>query len=215
MKRYSLWVKCLTFFLAVVTALGVAVSTLGIFVAGSMDMYNTDDYAEWIHGRYSNLAMEVADHVMMDYGREKSDCPEWILDQQGYLYAIKRVEGWYDLSASDWCYTIQKDAKIVRSTYTDDFKENVVHFAYSLDMQYPMVGAIEDYTEYFHETVIDEPIPVHYKQESGYQVDVWFSRNHTSYYVSNGLSQSVVQWLFEARYILEILGVYPPSVNLF
>ena len=46
MKRYSLGVKCLVFFLAVVTLLGVAVSALGIFMAESQSMYTHDDYEE-------------------------------------------------------------------------------------------------------------------------------------------------------------------------
>ena len=39
MKRYSLWVKSLVFFLTVVTLLGVAVSALGILAAESHSMY--------------------------------------------------------------------------------------------------------------------------------------------------------------------------------
>ena len=47
MKRYSLWVKCLAFFLAVVTLLAVAVSGLGILLAESMNMYTQNSFESW------------------------------------------------------------------------------------------------------------------------------------------------------------------------
>ena len=68
MKRYSLWVKCLVFFLAVVTLLGVAVSALGILFAESQSMYVQDDYEQWIHENYRDRADIIAEHVM------KSSC---------------------------------------------------------------------------------------------------------------------------------------------
>ena len=60
MKRYSLWVKSLVFFLAVVTLLGVAVSGLGILAAESQNMYAQDDYEEWIYDHYRGRARDIA-----------------------------------------------------------------------------------------------------------------------------------------------------------
>ncbi|MBR2420790.1 MAG: hypothetical protein IKB09_00380 [Oscillospiraceae bacterium] len=201
MKRYSLWVKCLVFFLAVVTLLGVAVSALGILFAESQSMYVQDDYEQWIHENYRDRADIIAEHVMLSYGGELSDCPQWLLDQTGYLYAIEQMENWFELSDGDWCYSIQKDGTIHRSTRVAAIEENALHFVFEKQLQYPMVGVTENYTEYFHETVTDEPIPIHYKYESGYQVDVWVSRNHTSYYKNNGLSQAAMKELFHLRYV--------------
>ena len=101
MKRYSLWVKCLVFFLAVVTLLGVAVSALGILAAESHSMYTQDDYEEWIYDQYHDRALVIADQVILDYSGELSDCPQWILEQTGHFDAIKRVKNWYELSEED------------------------------------------------------------------------------------------------------------------
>ena len=202
MKRYSLWVKCLVFFLAVVTLLGVAVSALGILAAESQCMYTHDNYEDWIHSQYQDRAHMIADQVLMDYGASLSDCPPWILEQTNYANAIQHVKNWYELSESNWCYTLQKDGKILRNTYTDSFEKDALHFGFMLDFSYPMVGVSEEYTEYFHETVTDEPVPVHYQYDSGYQVDIYISRNHTSYYINNGISQTAMKWLFAARYVM-------------
>ncbi|MBQ5866006.1 MAG: hypothetical protein IIW56_04910 [Oscillospiraceae bacterium] len=202
MKRYSLWVKCLMFFLAVVTLLGVAVSGLGILAAESQCMYTHDNYEDWIHSQYQDRAHMIADQVLMDYGASLSDCPPWILEQTNYANAIQYVKNWYDLSESNWRYTLQKDGKILRNTYNDSFEKDALHFAFVLDFSYPMVGVSEEYTQYFHETVTDEPVPVHYQYDSGYQVDIYISRNHTSYYINNGISQTAMKWLFAARYAL-------------
>ena len=202
MKRYSLWVKCLVFFLAVVTLLGVAVSGLGILAAESQCMYTHDNYEDWIHSQYQGRAHIIADQVLMDYGASLSDCPLWILEQTNYANAIQHVKNWYNLSESNWRYTLQKDGKILRNTYNDSFEKDALHFAFVLDFSYPMVGVSEGYTEFFRESVTDESVPVHYKHESGYQVDIYISRNHTSYYINNGISQTAMKWIFAARYAM-------------
>ena len=202
MKRYSLWVKCLVFFLAVVTLLGVAVSGLGILAAESQCMYTHDNYEDWIHSQYQDRAHMIADQVLMDYGASLSDCPPWILEQTNYANAIQHVKNWYNLSESNWRYTLQKDGKILRNTYNDSFEKDALHFEFMLDFSYPMIGVSEEYTQCFHETVTDEPVPVHYQYDSGYQVDIYISRNHTSYYINNGISQTAMKWLFAARYAM-------------
>ena len=86
MKRYCLWVKSLCYFLAVVTLLCVAVSTLGILFAESESMYTHDDYEQWIYSNYHDRANVIADQVMLAYGSELSDCPQWVLAQTGHLF---------------------------------------------------------------------------------------------------------------------------------
>ena len=134
MKRYSLWVKCLVFFLAVVTLLGVAVSALGIFAAESLSMYNRDNYEDWIYDQYHDRASIIADQVIMEYSGELSDCPQWLLDQTGHFNAIERVKNWYELSEEDWCYTIAKDGTILRSTRNDTFEKDALHFAFIMEI---------------------------------------------------------------------------------
>ena len=202
MKRYSLWVKSLVFFLAVVTLLCVAVSGLGILAAESHSMYTQDDYREWMYGQYRNSAEFIADQALMDYGASLSDCPQWVLEQTGYANAIRHVEGWYELKDTNWCYTIQKNGEILRNTYTPDFEQDALHFIFEKDFTYPVVGISEEYTEFFHETVVDEPIPVHFKEAYGYQVDIYVSQSHTSHYINSGLSQNAIKWLFDAKYPL-------------
>ena len=207
MKRYSLWVKCLVFFLAVVTLLSVAVSGLGILMAGNLKMYTRDDYDEWMYGRYHNMADTVAQHVMLDYGSSMSDCPQWLLNQTEYANAIQAVEGWFELTPSNWCYSIQKNGAVLRNTHIGDFEKDALHFVFEKECIYPVVGIADDYAEYFHESVIEEPVPVHYETKTGYQVDVWISRNYTSTYMNNGLSPSMLQWLFSAKIPIIVLAV--------
>ena len=205
MKRYSLWVKSLLFFLAVVTLLSVAVSTLGILFAESQSMYTQDDYEQWIHSKYQNRAEVIADQVLLSYGSERSDCPQWILDQTGHLYAIEQVESWFELNDEDWCYSIQKNGTVLRTTRNAAIEENALHFAFAKDLHYPITG-VSDHTEYFHNSVTDEPVPVTWKYDSGYQVDVWVNRNHTSYYQNDGLSPNTLKLIFDARYPLIVIA---------
>ena len=206
MKRYCLWVKSLVFFLAVVTLLGVAVSGLGIFAAESQCMYTHDDYEEWLYGQYQERAQIIADQVLLDYGGELSNCPDWLLDQISFADAVKRVENWYNLSESNWSYTIQKQGKILRQTNTLEDKFNALHFIYELDFSYPVLSENADYLEVFMNPYTDEPVSVTWYHESGYQVDIYISRDHTSYYVNQGISQNNMKWLFAARYPLIAVG---------
>ena len=105
MKRYSLWVKCLVFFLAVVTLLSVAVSGLGVLMAGSMEMYNYTDYISWMAGNYSHIAEAIAGHVVQRYGVEQSEVPQWLLEQTGYAqYTYENVGDWFALADDEWYY---------------------------------------------------------------------------------------------------------------
>ena len=213
MKRYSLWVKFLAFSLAVVTLVCVAVSALGILMAESLCMYTQDDYEEWLVGRYRDIADQVAVQVLMDYGAELSDCPEWVLEQTDYVDSIKKIENWFALTSSNWCYTIMKNGKLLRSTYTADFKDNTLQYAFEKDSRYPVTGVAEEYTEYYRPSVVDQSVPVHYEKLTGYQVNVWISRNYTSTYMTNGLSPTMMEWLFTAKFA--IVGIAVVSFILF
>ena len=139
MKRYSLWVKCLVFFLAVVTLLGVAVSGLGILVAESMSMYTQESYEEFVHNQYRNLAETVADQVIRDYGSQLSACPQWLLEYTGYQDPIEHLEGWFELSEDDWYYTIRDaSGKVVRDTKSARVKDPVV-FIFERSAEYPVI----------------------------------------------------------------------------
>ena len=205
MKRYCLWVKSLCYFLAVVTLLCVAVSTLGILFAESESMYTHDDYEQWIYSNYHDRANVIADQVMLAYGSELSDCPQWVLEQTGHLDAINYVENWFELNDGDWCYSILKNEKIIHSTRNPDVEANALHFAFEKDLSYPVTG-VSDATEYFWDSVVEEPTPVHYQYDSGYQVDVWVSRNHSSYYKNHGLSPNTMKLIFDARYPMIVIA---------
>ena len=207
MKRYSLWVKCLVFFLAIVTALGVAVGALGVLAAESMSMYTRDDYRDWLYDQHHNRAYYIAELVLQDYGGKMSDCPNWILEQTGHAYAIEHVEGWYELSAADWCYTIQKsNGAIAVNTYTDEFAKDAMCFKFEMDTHYPMLGPDDHGSEVFWDGVnLEEGTAVHYQYETGFTVTVWLNPN-SSVDPNNGLSQTALQELFALRYglIVEI-----------
>jgi len=139
MKRYSLWVKCLVFFLAVVTLLGVAVSGLGILAAESMSMYSRDDYRAWLYDRYHNMAENLADQVMREYAGQHSRSPQWVLERTGYAYAIQNVKGWYELADEDWYYTIlDPSGKEVAST-EKELEEPLVFMFGEMSSAYPVI----------------------------------------------------------------------------
>ena len=80
MKRYSLWVKCVTFVLCVVLLLCVAVSGLGVLLAESVSMYGYADFRSWRYSRSENMAQTLADQVMREYAGQQSGSPWWLLD---------------------------------------------------------------------------------------------------------------------------------------
>ena len=216
MKRYSLWVKSLVFFLAVVTLLCVAVSGLGILAAESLNMYTQDDYEEWLYSQYRDSAYMIADHVMMEYGASRSDCPEWILEQTGYADAINNVKNWYDLNDGNWCYCIQKDGTVLRNTRTESFEQDALRFVFEMDLHYPVLMKNEtdsDYYEAFQNPDNLEVVQAYYKHGTGYQVDIYISREHTSYYINSGISQNAMKWLFAAKYPL--IAIAAVSLLLF
>ena len=101
MKKYSLWVKCVTFALCVVLLLGVAVSGLGVLFAGSAGMYNFSSYSAWINDNYYDIAETVAHNVVRAYAAEESDSPQWLLEQYGFNETDEDIGAWFDLSGND------------------------------------------------------------------------------------------------------------------
>ena len=82
----------MTFVLCVVLALCVAVSGLGLLLAGSMDMYRYSSYEDWLNARYYYTAERIAYYVMRDFGADLSESPQWLLEQTGYAYSLERLE---------------------------------------------------------------------------------------------------------------------------
>ena len=180
MKRYSLWIKFLCFFLAVITLMCVAVSGLGIFAAESLCMYTHKDYREWLYSQYRDSAQVIADQVLLEYGSTLSDCPQWLLDQTGHYNAVARVQNWYDLTENNWCYSIMKDGRVLVSTHSENLEEDALHFIFERELHYPMLVEEAQNVEYFVDPVTDVPVCVTWEYQEGYQIDVWISRDHTS-----------------------------------
>ena len=248
MKRYSLWVKCLVFFLAVVTLLGVAVSGLGILAAESMSMYSRDDYTSWLYDRYHNMAENLAYQVMQDYAGQYSQSPQWVLEQTGYAYAIQNGKGWYELTDEDWYYTIlDPSGKEVASTEKKldepllfmfgemsspypvivtrpdampetDETDAPLETTPTTEVTEPSVAPQEDQTgptvavpynanEYYdvlYNPYTDEEVWVQYDLLEHYQINIGVRGDHVHYYISNGISQTMMKQLFALRYALII-----------
>ena len=147
MKRYALWVKCVTFVLCIVLLLCVAVSGLGILLAGSFNMFGYEAYENWRHSRSENMAEQMAHQVMQDYAAKYSNSPQWLLEQTGYAYSIENGMSWFNLSEEDWYYEVlDPSGKLVAG------KQKF--------LDYPMVFAFEDMTSNYPVIVTpDAPIP--------------------------------------------------------
>ena len=117
MKKYAFWIKCVTFVLAVVLALCVAVSGLGILLAGSFNMFGYETYENWRYSRSQNIAEQIAHQVMQDYAVKYSNSPQWLLEQTGFAYSIENGMSWFNLSEEDWYYEVlDPRGKLVAST---------------------------------------------------------------------------------------------------
>ena len=141
MKRYSFWVKCVTFVLCVVLALCVAVSGLGVLMAGSAGMYNFSSFDAWINDNYYHIAQTIADQVMTRYGVTLSEAPQWLLEQTGHAhYAYENVGDWFNLDDSDWYYII-KDAggQILETTYSQDVEEPLKFIFEDRSSDFPVI----------------------------------------------------------------------------
>ena len=141
MKKYSFWVKCVTFVLCVVLALCVAVSGLGVLMAASMEMYNHSAYDAWMTDNYYQIADVIADHIIQRYGAEQSESPQWLLEQTGHAhYAYENVGDWFDLADNEWYYII-KDARgrTLEATSTPNIKEALKFTFENLSFEYPVI----------------------------------------------------------------------------
>ena len=258
MKRYSLWVKCVTFALCVVLLLCVAVSGLGILLAESMSMYGYADFRSWRYSRSENMAKTLADQVMREYAGQQSGSPWWLLDQTGYSYAIENGMSWYELSEKDWYYIVTApNGKVVADTRKElenplvfifgDMTSNypvIVTPAESLlsETQVPDVTEIpadttltqpeepshpvtaptefgariyneDEYYDIYYDPTTDQEVWVQYDLLERYQVEIGVREDHSGYYVSNGFSMELMQWLFFVRYYL--IAVAAGSLLLF
>ena len=236
MKRYSLWVKCLTFFLAVVLLLCVAVSGLTILFAESMNMYNQDSYDDWHYNQHKDLANEIAYQMMRSYGAELSESPQWLLEQTGYLYIQENLKNWYNLSENDW-YCIIKDTndQVVLSTYTTGLANEFTF--HGIKAEYPViVERVEylpveetvnnatvdwetlpttsvEYAESHWDPISGDEVFVNYLSTPSCQVTVGISMDYTGYYRNHGLSLGMLKWLFAAKY--SMIAIAAVSLLLF
>ena len=93
-----------------------------------------------------------------------------------------------------------KDGKVIRNTRTQDFPQDALRFIFEMEAHYPVLVDEAQSIEYFLEPETDMPVGVEWRYQDGYQVDIYVSRNHTNYYINNGISQSAMKWLFYAKY---------------
>ena len=226
MKRYSLWVKYVTFALCVVLALCVAAGGLGIILAESMNMYTQGDYEKWYHDQHRDLANEIAYQMVRSYAAELSESPKWLLEQTGYLYIQDNLRDWYNLTDDDW-YCIIRDinGKVVHSTSEQVTMNDAVEFVFhGVKDQYPVIVGREErplvdnataepeaetmptagieYKESFWDPTNGDEVFVEYIATSGYEVTVGICSSYTGYYKIHGLPWGVLQWLFAAKYPL-------------
>ena len=240
MKKYALWVKFLCFFLAVVTLLCVAVSGLGVFLAGGMGMYNHIDYEAWVHGNFYNIAQNIAEHVMNSYGKTLSEVPQWLLEETGYAYRdpVATVNSWFDLAGNEWYFSVKDaDGKEVLSSQSANVAEPVIFTFENLSATYltivgrqanapmlikpevndvpetvpvntelattePTTVIIDAYTESFWDPNNGDEVFVRYSNMDGYTVTVGISKHYIGYRNYSGLPQSIMGWLFSARFAL-------------
>ena len=146
MKKYSLWVKSLSFVLCIVLALCVATSGLGILLAGSFNMFGYEAYESWRYGRSENMAEQMAHLVMQDYAVKYSNSPQWLLEQTGFAFSIENGMSWFNLSEEDWYYEIlDPRGKLVAST--QKILDDPLVFAFGdMTSNYPVIVTPADAT---------------------------------------------------------------------
>ena len=140
MKKYSFWVKCLTFVLCVVLLLCVAVSGLGVLLAAGSGMYNFSSFSAWLNDNYYDIAETIAHNVVRAYTADQSDSPQWLLEQYGFGQTDEDIGAWFDLSGNDWYYIITDTTdKVLYSTQTPNVEEPVLFGFENLEVSYPVV----------------------------------------------------------------------------
>lgn len=165
MKKYAFWVKCVTFALCVLLALCVAVSGLGLLMAGSMGMYRYSSYEQWRNAQFYNTAEQITYYIMRDLGAELSGSPQWLLEQTGYAYAIEEMESWYELSENDWCYIVEDaNGKILRNTQNSNVKDMVLFSFENRYAEYPVIVG-------YRNPVPETAVPTEAASETSYAVD--------------------------------------------
>ena len=226
MKKYAFGVKCVTFVLCVVLALCVAVSGLGVLLAESMSMYTRGDYEYWYHDQHCDLANQIAYQMVRSYTADVSECPQWLLEQTGYLYIQDNLRDWYNLTENDWYYIIRdENGKVVRNTSEQVTMNDAVVFVFhGVKDQNPVIISSEkrplvddatsepqpetmptgnvEYTETFWDPTNGDEVVVGYVTTPGYEVEVGISSSYTGYYRTNGLPRGMLEWLFTARFAL-------------
>ena len=225
MKRYAFWLKTLAFALAVVMLVGMAACGLGVLLAENYGMYSQSDYDTWLYERNNMWTSTLADQVLLDYGAQLSDCPQWLLGETGYLDAIERAENWFHLDHDAWCYTIQKsDGTLLRDTRPEDFAADAPAYTYVADARYPVMAQNNEteatlsaetetdatYTEYvenFWNPETDEFINISYAEIPALTVTIWLNKSVGNPYLV-GIPDTMFQSLFALRYLLiAIIGV--------
>ena len=193
MKKYALWVKCLTFALCVVMALCVAVSGLGVLVAAGMGMYAATDYTDWMAHRYYDIANAIANEVMVGYGVRMSETPQWLLEQTGLAYnsPAERVGNWFELDGNEWYYKIENaNGTVVEESEYTDTADKIEFIFENQSASYPVIVGRRDYAYTAEPTIAEyEDVPnatevymQSYKGEA-YEYSLWDPNTGEEVYV--------------------------------
>lgn len=226
MKKYSLWVKCLTFFLTVVMLLCMAASGLGILAAESVNMFDYEDYESWRYGRSEDMAEQMAHQVMRDYAAKYSNSPRWLLEQTGYAFSIENGMAWFNLSEGNWYYEIlDPNGRLVASTQR--ILDDPMVFAFGgMESNYPVIVTPptetpipettvpeatetsvhaynpEEYYDVYYGPKDGEEVWVQYDLLEGYQVNIAIDGDQSGYYMNNGIPVELLEGLLYFRYHL-------------
>ena len=228
MKRYAFWLKTLAFVLAVVMLVGIAACGLGVLLAENYGMYSQSDFDTWLYERNNVWTSTLADQILLDYGAQLSDCPQWLLEEAGYIGAIERAENWFDLDYDAWCYTIHRsDGTVLRDTRPEGFDNSAPAHTFVMDAHYPMLaqnnGTEEtqqsdseltavyteptEYVDAYLDPNTGEIVCVSYVETPGLTVTIWLSRSVENPYLI-GIPTTMFRTLFTLRYLLiAIIGV--------
>ncbi len=169
MKRYSLLLKSVAVFLAVILFLTMCVCGLLLAAAHSCAMDEEKDFDTWVRKRGERLAHDYCFSAAQAYASGLSDCPQWVFEYANRFQNMEQMENWYNLTPGRWGYHLQKNGATVSG---EAAPADAISFTQELSLNYPVI-ALEHTSYKWVNHATGEVLYTKIEQLDGYRMTLW------------------------------------------
>ena len=215
--RYSIAVKFIAIVLCAISLVAAVACGFGIVQVTELGLY-TDGFDGWIENRLQWQAHDLAKDLVDRYAvRKLTNCPEEVLEEQGYWYVFEESIHWtgLDETSYDFVITDPEGEMLESAAGVPETVETLFDYQTACSVEYPVMVTDEEEidkiygTDYRYKKTVylsaydKKAVTIRYYGSPEYTVAITLDSG--SMLDRSGTSLELVQMIYELRYSLMIV----------